>query len=167
MSTTTAINGQSVKNNGGAGMSVGTLGVNSALTSSLVSKENVVAVNGQEVFGSTPTLTNDTTTASIAGDFAALNNITDTLNTVYQTPVPYLTTGIHKTESSRTYKYTTAFRAGYFNMYNGQFTVAPTVALDTFAQDDAARPSRAVPGELTYRTGAKNPVTDEYSPKNG
>lgn len=33
------------------------------------------------------------------------------------------------------------------------------------ATDDAANPTRAVPGELTYMAGGKNPTTDEYKAK--
>ena len=32
----------------------------------------------------------------------------------------------------------------------------------TAATDDAATPTRSAPGELVYRTGAKNPVMDDY-----
>ena len=34
------------------------------------------------------------------------------------------------------------------------------------ATDDAANPTLAVPGELTYMAGGKNPTTDEYKAKN-
>jgi len=33
--------------------------------------------------------------------------------------------------------------------------------------DDAASPTDAVPGELTYKTGKKLPVNDEYKPRTG
>jgi hypothetical protein len=36
----------------------------------------------------------------------------------------------------------------------------------TAASDNAAAPTRSVPGELTYRVGAPNPTTDEYKAKN-
>jgi len=35
----------------------------------------------------------------------------------------------------------------------------------TASADNAAAPTRGVPGELTYRFGAPNPTTDEYKPK--
>ena len=37
----------------------------------------------------------------------------------------------------------------------------------SFGQDHAARPSRATPGELVYKTGAKLPVQDDYKPRTG
>lgn len=43
-----------------------------------------------------------------------------------------------------------------------RFFVAPSGAGDVNATDDAAVPTRAVPGELTYMDGSPNPVTDEY-----
>ena len=36
----------------------------------------------------------------------------------------------------------------------------------TASADNAAAPTRGVPGELTYRFGAPNPTTDEYKSKN-
>lgn len=36
----------------------------------------------------------------------------------------------------------------------------------TASADNAAAPTRGVPGELTYRFGAPNPTTDEYKAKN-
>ena len=36
----------------------------------------------------------------------------------------------------------------------------------TASADNAAAPTRTVPGELTYRFGAPNPTTDEYKPRN-
>ena len=43
--------------------------------------------------------------------------------------------------------------------------VAPSGAGNVAASDDAASPTRSVPGELTYMFGGKNPQTDEYAPK--
>jgi hypothetical protein len=37
----------------------------------------------------------------------------------------------------------------------------------SFGSDHAARPSDAIPGELSYKTGAKLPVADDYKPRNG
>lgn len=148
------------KNNGGSGMNVGTPS-NSPITSNLTSN---MSKNGD--FGSKVVATNDVTTANIF-DIAQLNDITETLNTLYQEPKPGLTQSIHKTEGATSLLYTTAFRNGYYNMYNGSFLVAPGVQSDSFGNDEAARPSRAVPGELVYKTGAKVPVQDDYEAKNG
>jgi len=37
----------------------------------------------------------------------------------------------------------------------------------SFGNDDAARPTDAIPGELAYKTGAKLPVEDDYKPRTG
>ena len=49
---------------------------------------------------------------------------------------------------------------------NSQNFVAPSGAGDVATTDEAAAPTRGVPGELTYRFGAPNPTTDEYKAKN-
>lgn len=36
-----------------------------------------------------------------------------------------------------------------------------------FNEDNAARPTRAVPGELTYQKGSNTPVNDDYKPRTG
>jgi len=160
MSVNKAKTTESFRNNGGAAINVGTPN-NSPISSNLKSKANDLGV-----FGSTPVRSEDVQDALLA-PFNNLNDLTDTLNTLYQTPVPSLTKSIHKTESSTSLQYTTAFRNGYYNMYTGKFLVAPTISSDSFGNDDAARPSRDVPGELVYRTGAKRPVEADYPSKNG
>lgn len=37
----------------------------------------------------------------------------------------------------------------------------------SFGNDDAARPTRAIPGELTYNKGASTPTNDDYKAKTG
>lgn len=49
---------------------------------------------------------------------------------------------------------------------NAQNFVAPSGVGDVASVDNAAAPTRGVPGELTYRFGAPNPTTDEYKAKN-
>lgn len=49
---------------------------------------------------------------------------------------------------------------------NAQNFVAPSGAGDVATTDEAAAPTRGVPGELTYRFGAPNPTQDEYKAKN-
>lgn len=161
MSTNKAIASASLKNNGGYSINAGSP-VNSPISASLQSKANDVGV-----FGSTPALSSSVNNANLLDTTGDMNDITLTLNTLYQTPVPSLTKSIHKTESSTSLQYTTAFRNGYYNMYTGKFLIAPTVSSDSFGNDDAARPSRDVPGELVYRTGAKRPVEADYPSKNG
>lgn len=129
------------------------------------------------VFGSSVIDGDDTDKALSAGTFSYSNQrpvakrVTDTLSGVSNT---YLTSGaavpgnirsIHKIEAVRTRRLTTAIRAGAWNIYTGVFSPEPTVAVDTFASDDAANPSRSVPGELVYKTGAPVPIQDDYKAK--
>lgn len=46
------------------------------------------------------------------------------------------------------------------------YTFTRTTTDTSFGTDDAARPTLAVPGEITYRTGAATPVNDELQPRN-
>lgn len=79
---------------------------------------------------------------------------------------------IHKLEHMYTRRVATAIRAGYWHIYEGRFTTAPTVADDasTWGTDEAATPTRAKPGELTYRhsgmpDGTYGPIQDDYKAK--
>jgi len=148
-------------NNGGAIMNGGNIAANSAITATNITADgdNLVSkTNNVGVFGSTPVASSTVNKANVFLDVAQLNDITETLNTLYQDPRPDLTKSIHKTETSRTLQYTTAFRNGYYNMFTGKFFVDPTVQVDTFAADHAASPTREVPGELAFMYGAKNPT---------
>lgn len=76
---------------------------------------------------------------------------------------------IHKLEAMRTNRVATAIRAGYWDEYNGVFTTKPTNNNDIsdFGTDHAATPTRAVPGELVYKTGKPLPVQANYPEKTG
>jgi hypothetical protein len=63
---------------------------------------------------------------------------------------------IHNTSSSVTYNYVTGYP-----------TSDPRVSVDQFGNDIAARPSRSVPGHLTYLISKNRPTTGNYSAKNG
>jgi hypothetical protein len=85
---------------------------------------------------------------------------------------PELTRSIHKLEVLTTRRLTTAIRAGKWNIFKGAFlnnqnqsADNPVVATDTLASDNAATPTRAVPGELVYKTSAPVPVQDDYKAK--
>lgn len=129
------------------------------------------------VFGSSVVDGNDTDKALTAGTFSYNNQrpvakrVTEELSGVSNTylqsgaSVPGNVRSIHKLEVVRTRRLTTAIRAGYWNIYSGQFTTPPVVAVDTFATDEAANPTRSVPGELVYKTGALVPVQDNYKAK--
>lgn len=129
------------------------------------------------VFGSSVVDGTDTDKALTSGTFSYNNQspvakrVTTTLSGVSNT---YLQSGaakpgnirsIHLIQSVRTRRLTTAIRAGYWNIYSGTFGTTPTVAVDTFATDNAANVSRTSPGQLTYKTGAPVPVQDDYPEK--
>lgn len=71
---------------------------------------------------------------------------------------------IHKLEHLRTRRVASAIRSGYWNIYSGVFSTAPTVADDisTFGTDEAATPTISKPGELVYRWGKPLPEQDDY-----
>jgi hypothetical protein len=173
MATTKSISANSVKNRGGVGVNLGStstvlnnsgLGLKSAATGSIV-------IDGT-----------DTDTALSGGVFAYNNQkpvakrVTTSLATVVKTTlvsgasVPSLNRSVHKIESVVTRRTSTAFRAGQFNIYTGSFSVAPTVATDTFHKsvvgttyvDSVANVSRDNPGKAVYRSGSKVPTTNSY-----
>lgn len=98
---------------------------------------------------------------------------------------PGLVRSIHRQEVVRTRRLATAIRLGRWNIFKGKFlnnqtqaSQPPTVAVDPFwdnannttsvtSTDEAASPTRSVPGELVYRDGSALPVTDVYKPKTG
>lgn len=129
------------------------------------------------VFGSSVVDGTNTDKALSAGTFSYTNQspvakrLTNALSGVSNSylqsgaSVPGNVRSIHKLEVLRTRKLTTAIRAGDWNIYSGQWSTEPSVVVDTLASDDAASPSRSMPGELTYKTGAPVAVQDDYKPK--
>ena len=139
------------------------------------------------VFGSTVIDNSDADKALSAGVFAYDNEspiakrVTTELSTVSN---DYLLSGaadpnqrqsIHKiqvlgmgyAEGVRTRKQTTAIRQGYWNEYTGQFDPGyPVVAIDVFGTDNAANPTRSVPGRLSF-AGQSATTTTNYSEKTG
>lgn len=173
MATAKSVSANPVKNRGGVGVNLGsvsnvlnnsTLGLKSAATGSIV-------VDGT-----------DTDPALSAGVFAYNNQkpvakrITTSLATVNKNTlvsgasVPSLIKSVHKLESIQTRRTSTAFRAGQFNIYTGTYSVAPTVATDTFHKaingsayvDSVANVSRDNPGKAVYLSGSKVPVANAY-----
>jgi len=166
-----AVTSTSTRNNGGAVIKAGT-------SATLV--DNVaLGYSNVGVFGSSVADGTNTDKALSAGTFSFNNQspiakrVTTTLSGVSNTYLqsgaakPGIIRSIHKLEVVRTRRLTTAIRAGYWNIYSGSFTAPPTVAVDSFASDDAASPSRSAPGELTYMTGSVVPVQDDYAEKTG
>ena len=82
--------------------------------------------------------------------------------------VPENIRSIHKLETLRTQRITTAIRANKYNRYTGDWDAGfPANAVDSLNSDNAATPTRSAPGELTYKSGALVPVNDDYKAKNG
>lgn len=173
MATQKAINSALQKNKGGSVINAGT-GYDTVpvLGARLVSSRTNLGV-----FGSTVVKGVNTIASLDSGLFATLNSIvakrvSDSLagtvsNSVLLSgaSVPGLTRSIHKLEALITYRQSTAFRAGNFNLYTGIYNPAPTVATDSLATDTAATPTRSVPGKMVFRTGSKVPVRSDYKAK--
>lgn len=178
----------STKNVGGAAINVGS---STTLVDNIALGGSNVGAFGSVVVPASVTESDYATVASSGSTNFAYNNqspiamrytttIAGTGNTTLQSgaDTPGLIRSIHKLETVRTRRLTTAIRAGGWNMYSGQFASAPTVAVDNWwdiaggdtsatSTDQAASPSREVPGELTYKLGQQTPVNVDYEAKNG
>lgn len=172
-----AVTATSTDNNGGSVINGGTTTV---LNSVDLGYSNV------GVFGTAVIDGPDADKALNAGTFSYNNQrpiakrVTEELSGVANTTLqsgagqPGLIRSIHKLEVLTTRRLTTAIRAGKWNIFKGAFlnnqtqgADNPVVATDSLATDDAANPSRSVPGELVYKTGAPVPVQDDYKAKTG
>lgn len=72
---------------------------------------------------------------------------------------------IHFREDRDTLPYASGIRAGSWNAFSGIFDPALQIHTDSFGNDDAARPSRSIPGELAYQHGSTVPKQDDYKSK--
>lgn len=168
------VKGSGAGGNGGAVTKGGTVASN-LLDSVGVSRYNT------DVFGST-VLDNDWANEALSAGTFAYNNqdpiakrITTTLagsvsndTLLSGAAVPENVRSIHKLEVLRTRRFTTAIRANKYNRYTGEWDGGyPAVAVDTLATDNAANPTRSVPGRLTYKANALIPVDTTYKAKNG
>jgi hypothetical protein len=81
--------------------------------------------------------------------------------------VPGQLRSINKRESYRSPGTATAFRAGYFSLYTGKFTTNPTPVTENPGTDNAASPTRSVPGSMRFKSGAPVAVAKNYPAKNG
>jgi hypothetical protein len=141
------------------------------------------------VFGSAVVDTNDIDKVYSSGALAYNNpgpiskrvttNINGSANTFLLSGalVPNLIHSIHyqkvKNGSSyvqgvRTRRFTSAIRENKWNDYTGKFESGyPVVSVDVFADDNAALPTRSVPGNLTFMSSGSNVVNDTYKEKTG
>jgi hypothetical protein len=68
----------------------------------------------------------------------------------------------------RTRRFTSAIRDNHYNRFTNVWDGGyPVVAADTFATDNAAVPTRSVPGGLTFKYGVPFPYTTSYEAKTG
>lgn len=145
------------------------------------------------VFAST-VLDNDHADKALSSGTFAYNNkkpvakrISTTINVLANTVLqsgasrPELIQSIHKIqvnaaglkEGVRTTKFTSAIRAGKFNIYTGKFEAGypqnstEVLSLAPSYKDSAANPTRSIPGRLTYKSGSPNPVEVNYKGKTG
>ena len=165
-----AVTAMSTKNKGGSVIAAGSAS-SGVLSSRRATGSNLAA------FASTVVNGTNTDPANNSGTFAYNNarpvaiRYTTTLAGISNT---FLLSGssnpserriVNKTESVRTNRSATSIRAGNFNIYTGQFSVAPTVASDSFGTDNAASPTAAVPGKLVYKIGNPVPFSKNYAAK--
>lgn len=176
-----AVTENSTVNNGGVAVNVG--------GSSSVLSNKALGADYNGVFGST-VIDNSSADKAISGGVFAHNHtrpiakpvtaeIAGVSSSVLNTTGGYgLTRSIHRQEVVTTTRTATAIRAGYWNSYSGSWSTTPTTATDPFwdidgdatsstSTDEAASPTRAVPGELAYKLGQPVPVLADYSAKNG
>lgn len=169
--TGTYWNGGSTNNNHGTAKNVGT--ASTVLENSSLGRTNV------GVFGST-VIDGMDTDKSLSGGTIAHNHVkpitfkvTTELGGVNSTVLattandPTQLRSIHKRESFKSSGYATAVRAGYWNIYTGKWTVNPTPTTESPGTDEAATPTRSVPGEFVYKSSALVPVQDNYKAKTG
>lgn len=179
--------GTSTKNIGGAVINAGST---TTLVDSLSLGSKDLGVFGSKVIQDTVTSGDYAAVASSGSPNFAYNNqkpialrytttIAGTGNTTLRSgaDTPGLIRSIHRMETVRTRRLTTAIRAGYWNIYSGQFSTSPTVAVDNWydiaaqsttatTPDDAADPTLTAPGEFTFKLGQQLPVNSGYKPKN-
>ena len=161
-------------NNHGTAARVGSLASNK-LSNVAVSRYN------STVFASTVVDNDSADKAVDAGTFAYNNSdpvsmrVTSSLAGAANTfllsgaDVPSLVDSIHYLKVLTTRRFATAIRANKYNRFTGAFDSGfPVVADDTLDTDTAATPTRAVPGQLTYKLGQPVPVSDnDYKAKTG
>jgi hypothetical protein len=175
MSQITAVEGVSgTKNNSGVAVNVG----NSQVLASRALGATQAATGSVVVDGA------DTNKALNSGVFAyndqrpVAKRLTTKLATVSNSTllsgalVPSQIRSINSINAIITNKFTTAVRAGYFNIYNGKFVNTDTggaytvpSATDTFPTDAASTVSRTSPGKLRFLIGSKVPTAANYSKK--
>ena len=160
--------------------SVNNGGTSTKVTSTSLLRNVAISKDTTGVFGSTVIDGVDTDEAVSAGviahnhtkpiTFKVTTEIAGVASSALATSAnsPAQVRGIHKRESFKSDGKATAFRAGYFNLYTGEYYPAPTPVTETPGTDNAANPTRSAPGDLVFRTGAKLPIrSQDYKAKTG
>ena len=171
MDGSTSVTATSTKNNGGASTGGGTSTANSKL-------DVIRTTRTQPTFGGSVVVDGAYTDEAISASTIAYNNsspigmrvsstVSGQANTILRSGalVPSQTRSIHKRESFKVSRIATAIRANYFNRYTGLWTTSPTSTTDSPGSDNAATPTRAIPGELVYKLGQPVPIMADYSAK--
>lgn len=183
---TAQVNGSALTDNGygsflQANNSHGTMKANGSVVSNVVENVTtpspVVGVFGSQVIEDTVTVKDYAGKAITSGVFS--HNHIQPISSLITTELAGLSTNaikspandgvkrsINKVEDNKSTLFTTAIRSNKYNRVTGKWDSGyPEAQTISFASDDAANPTESVPGELTYRTGAKIPVNDNYKNK--
>ena len=174
-----AVTTSSTDNNGGA-----TLGLGADATNM---KNVAKGRTNLDVFAST-VIDGDTTDKAVSGGTFAHDNkrgvirrVTTTVANGVSAPADLLSGSsdinrrkFHSIENQTYSNIGSGIRNGSWNVYSGVFDPALVATSGDFHSadgggtiDEAVNVSRAAPGQLVYKTGAKVPVQDDYSAKNG
>lgn len=169
MATTKSISANVTKNDGGSAVQVGTSEVLSSLSLGLTNPATgSVVVDGTDTDKSVDSAVFAKNTQRPLGQ-----RLTSPLVSASNYPT-YIRSvnGIESFDSPGT---ATAIRAGYWNIYSGQWSTDPTVSYDDMHKavsgttniDNNVYVSRSNTGSLTFLNGSKNPVNQSYDSKRG
>ena len=184
MSTQAAVSGNATKNNGGTVKKAGNTNTSTGpITATRTLMQDAVAVS----YGSKVSLSSGS--AGSSGNLGTFNAITTFAypmvagryimkkNTSYVngSASTFLTSCANdgQSKSIALLETTRAMGSGYLTSWDyetGAITKGANAgAAVSFGEDNAARPTDAVPGELTYKTGSPTPTNwqDEYKPRTG
>lgn len=169
MATTKAISANTTKNDGGSAVQVGTSEILSNLSLGLTNPATgSVVIDGTDTDKSVDSETFAKNTQRPLGQRLSSPLISASNYPTYIRAV----NGIETFDSPGT---ATAIRAGYWNIYTGQWSTDPTVSYNNMHKavtgtaniDNNVHVSRSYTGSLTFLNGSKNPVNQNYDSKKG
>ena len=169
MATTKAISANVTNNDGGSAVQIGTSSVLSNLALGLQNPATgSVVIDGTDTDKSVDSESFAKNTQRPLGQ-----RLTSPLISASNYPT-YIRSvnGIESFDSPGT---ATGIRAGYWNIYSGQWETDPTVSYDNMHKavtgttniDNNVHVNRANTGSLTFLNGSKNPVNQDYDSKKG